>query len=118
MMKAVRIDTMTTGWTHQRSFRRVGVSGPPRVPPSTTLVELSTALTHSPCYRPTFECPANLRHHCDSLLLRDRASGALERVEIKGISPIDTEDSSGVWAGARHVAPGKRVVDRRLSDIT
>src|SRR5580692_8370565 len=69
MMKAVRIDTVTTGCTHQRSFRRVGTSGPPRVPPSTTFVELSTAVTHSPCYRPTFECLVNLRQSCESLLI-------------------------------------------------
>src|ERR1700735_480956 len=72
MMNTMRMVAVTNGWTHQRSCRSVGSSGPPRVPPSTTLVELSTAATHSPCYRPTFECLANLRQRCDHLLLRER----------------------------------------------
>src|SRR5450756_44156 len=36
MVNAVRIVTVTTGSIHQRSLRRVGLSGPPLVPPMAT----------------------------------------------------------------------------------
>src|SRR5487761_2516087 len=48
MTKAVSTETVTTGWTHQRSSRRVATSGPPRAPPRTTFVELSTTATSAP----------------------------------------------------------------------
>src|SRR5487761_2338234 len=48
MTKAVSTETVTTGWTHQRSSRRVSTSGPPRAPPMTIFVELSTTATSAP----------------------------------------------------------------------
>ncbi len=67
-MNAVRTETVTTGWTHQRSVRSVGTSGQPRTPPRTTFVLLSATLTSSPLL-PTAEnrCLANTRQPREGL---------------------------------------------------
>src|SRR5579863_6274032 len=71
MMNEVRMAAVTIGWIRHRSCRRVGTSGPPRVPPNTTFVDLSTAVTHSPCYRPVFTRLVNLRQQWESLPVVD-----------------------------------------------